>query len=313
MLLEWSEKLRNIFRKYTRPEANDLARTASRLTDKVLTLVDNMPAMPETAVQAVELANDPDCEMSQFARLIEGDAAITTTILRVANSAFYAGGMPAVRLQQAVVRLGVRPCQNMILAIGMRSLFRQISSNIRAQCERLWHHSYVVAYLSRQINRSFRLGFDGEEFSAGLLHDLGRILLLLADPACFERARALEFREEDVLERERDAIGVDHCALGAWFGEQSRLPPTLIHVIRNHHEPVASERASDMVTLVAAADHVSNYLEMNGEPDGYNPDRNAGLMCLWARWSDEKRDRLLGELPVMMEAAIAAAKAEREN
>src|SRR5205085_550931 len=101
-----------------------------------------------------------------------------TAILRISNSVVYAGGMPAVKLQQAVVRLGMRPCQNLIVAIGMRSLFRQMASATSLQCELLWHHGYLVAALSRQINRAFRLGFDGEEFSAGLLHDLGRILLV---------------------------------------------------------------------------------------------------------------------------------------
>jgi HD-like signal output (HDOD) protein len=163
-----------------------------------------MPPLPDTAVQAISMANDPDCQMPRFASLIERDAAVATMILRIANSATYAGGMPAMRLQQAVVRLGIRPCQHMIVAIGMRSLFRQMASSSRMQCELLWQHAYVTAALCRQINRAFRLGFDGEEFSAGLLHDLGRILLALADPKSFEQARAIDFREdEDVLARER--------------------------------------------------------------------------------------------------------------
>jgi HD-like signal output (HDOD) protein len=311
MLLELSTKLRDIFRKYIRPEESDTARMAARLADKVLALVETMPALPDTAVRAVELANDPDCQMPQFARLIEGDAAIATAILRVANSAFYAGGMPAVKLQQAVVRLGVRPCQNLIVAIGMRTLFRQLSAGARARCETLWHHAYVVASICRQINRSFRLGFDGEEFSAGLLHDLGRILLLLADPSCFELARAMDFHEEDVLDRERQAIGIDHCALGAWFGEHSKLPAALIQVIRHHHEPVVSERSSDLVTLVATADDIANHLQLQSEPDAYDPAGNNGLACLWARWSDEKKARLLGELPVIMEESLRAAADER--
>ena len=128
MLLELSEKLRSIFRKNTRSDESDTAGTAAKLADKVLALVETMPPLPDTAMRAVELANDPDCRMPQFARLIEGDPAIATGILRVANSAFYAGGMPAMKLQQAVVRLGVRPCQSLIVAIGMRTLFRRLSS-----------------------------------------------------------------------------------------------------------------------------------------------------------------------------------------
>jgi HD-like signal output (HDOD) protein len=311
ILQDLSLKLRNLFRRHTRPDEVEIACTAARLEEKVLTLVENMPALPDTAVQAVSMANDPDCQMPQFAGLIERDAAVATTILRIANSASYAGGMPAAKLQQAVVRLGIRPCQNMIVAIGMRTLFRQMASATRMQCELLWQHAYVTAALCRQINRAFRLGFDGEEFSSGLLHDLGRILLALADPQSFERAKAMDFHEEDVLTRERQTIGIDHCALGGWFAEHSQLPPALVQVIRFHHDPQAAERSGDLVNLVAAADHMANHLQLLGEPDAYDPASNPGLECLWARWSDEKRHRLLGDLPVMMEQAALAARAER--
>jgi HD-like signal output (HDOD) protein len=312
MILELSEKLRGLFRRYTRPDEPDTSQVAVRLTEKVLGLVEKMPALPDTALQAMELANDPDCQLQHFARLIEGDAAIATAVLRIANSALYAGGMPALKLQQAVLRLGIRPCKNLIVGIGMRSMFRQLTKETRAQCETLWHHAYVTASLCRYMNRAFRLGFDGEEFSAGLLHDLGRILLVLADPQCFERARAMNFDEpEDILARERQAIGIDHCSLGGWFAEFSRLPPTLVDVIRYHHEPLVAERSSDVATLVAAADHMANHLELQGEPDSYEPAANYGLSCLWARWSDEKKARLLGEIPVMMEEAVRSAGAER--
>jgi HD-like signal output (HDOD) protein len=312
ILRELSEKLRNIFRKHTRPEEADAARTAAQLEEKVLALVDNMPALPDTTVQAVSLANDPNCQMPQFASLIERDAAVATTILRVANSAVYAGGMPATKIQQAVVRLGIRPCQNLITAIGMRGMFRKMASSTRMQCELLWQHAYVTAALCRQINRSFRLGFDGEEFSAGLLHDLGRILLALADPQCLERARAMDFEEDGaVLDRERKAIGIDHCALGGWFAEHTKLPPSLIQVIRCHHEPESAEGSAELVKLVATADHMANHLQIIGEPEAYDLTANPGLACLWTRWSDEKKARLLEDLPQMMEEAVRAALAER--
>jgi HD-like signal output (HDOD) protein len=135
----------------------------------------------------------------------------------------------------------------------------------------------------------------------------------LADPESLERARAMDFNEDDVLDRERQAIGIDHCALGGWFGEHSKLPPALIQVIRHHHEPTVGERASDLTTLVAAADHMANHLQVVGDPSAYDAEANYGLDCLWARWSDERRSRLLGELPTMMESAASAAIDERSS
>lgn len=304
------DKLRGLFRKTHL--AREAEATAARLEEKVLALVDNMPTLPDTATRALELAKDPESKFADFARLIEADAAIATGILRVANSALYAGGLPAVKLQQAVVRLGMRQCQNVIVAIGMRSLFQRVADNTRRQCVVLWDHAYVVASLCRQINRAFRLGFDGEEFSAGLLHDLGRILLVLADVESFAQADGLDFREEaGFLKRERSLLGTDHCELGGWFGEHSKLPPALIEVMHCHHDPSQAAKAKGLTTLVATADHMANHLQRGEDLADYDPSDNLGLCCLWERWPEERRRRLLDQLPGVMEEAVRAAAEEQ--
>jgi HD-like signal output (HDOD) protein len=303
--------LRGLFRANAKPKADDTAEIAARLEKKVLDLVDNMPTLPDTATRAIALANDPDSNFADLARLIEGDAAIATAILRIANSAFYTGGAPAVKLQQAVVRLGMYQCRNLITCIGMKSLFQRIAGGAKTQCEVLWHHGYVTAALCRQINRAYRLGFEGEEFSAGLLHDLGRILLALADADCFARADALDFREEgDVLGRERAAIGIDHCALGGWYGEHSKLPEALIQTMRFHHQPGRAENAK-MVPLVATADHLANHLQLGPAAGVYDPTANAGLAYLTDRWPEARKERLLGDIPAMMEEAAQSAGSEQ--
>ena len=118
----------------------------------------------------------------------------------------------------------------------------------------------------------------------------------------------MDFQEENVLVRERRGHRHRPLRLGAWFGEHSRLPLSLTQVMRYHHDPVVSERSSDLVTLVAAADDIANHLELKGEPDAYDPARNTGLACLWASWSDEKKNRFLGDLPVMMEESLRRSR-----
>jgi HD-like signal output (HDOD) protein len=216
-----------------------------------------------------------------------------------------------VKLPQAVARLGLFPCKNLILSISMKSLIWKMVGEEKAQCEALWQHGYVTGCLCRQINRSYRLLFDGEEFSAGLLHDVGRILLLLADPECFAQANAMDFREgAGLLERERAAIGIDHCALGGCFGEHSALPDILIQAMKLHHEP-PSENSSRLVALVAAADHMANHLQRGEEAAAYHPEENSGLASLWARWPEGRKERLVGEVPGMMAEALRAAANEQ--
>jgi HD-like signal output (HDOD) protein len=303
-----SDMLHQMFRSNKRSEGEAAAERAARLEEKVLTLVGNMPALPDTAQRAMALATLPEANFVELARLIEGDTAIATGLLRVANSAIYTGGAPAVKLHKAVVRLGMFQCKNLIVSIGMKSLFQRVTGNTRDQYEALWQHGYVTAFLSGQINRSFRLGFDGDEFSAGLLHDLGRILLVLADADAAARADVMDFREEgDLLARERAAIGVDHCALGGWFGEHSQLPPTLIHAMKYHHEPNGSNDSQKLVALVATADHMANHLQEAKEIKDYQPQDNCALSSLWAQWTEGRKQRFLDELPSMMEQSLQAA------
>lgn len=311
MLRHISDMLRGLFRTNVQRKEEGLDEVAARLEQKVLALVDNMPTLPATAVRAMALADDPDSKFSDLARLIEGDTAIAAGLIRFANSSLYAGGSPAVKLDQAMVRLGMWRCKNLIVSIGVRSLFRQMTSDTRVQCELLWHHGYVTGSLCQQINWSYRLGFNGEEFSAGLLHDLGRVLILLADPECFARAGAMSFREgPDTLDRERSAIGIDHCALGAWFGEHSKLPEALIETMRFHHEPSRSQKEKRLVALVAAADDMANHLQRGEEVATYRPEHNIGLIYLCADWARRRCERLLEDIPHMMEESLQAAARE---
>src|SRR5438132_2993954 len=107
LLKHITDLLHHLFGSNAPPMGVAAAETAVRLEQNLLALVDTMPTLPVIATRALALANEPDTKFADLARLIEGDAAIATGLLRIANSLFYAGGCPAVRLQQAVVRLGM--------------------------------------------------------------------------------------------------------------------------------------------------------------------------------------------------------------
>ena len=194
-------------------------------SEKVLGLVNNLPALPSTSTRAMTLANDPTSTLAQFSQLIEGDVGLAAGILRLANSPMYVVGVPAKNIYQAVVRLGTKQCQYLLTAVGMRGLFQRLAAGTKVACEVLWSHGFTTACLCRLLNRRYRLGFEGEEYVAGLLHDLGRVLIALADPERFDQAGGMDFREtDDVLGREQEVLGSDHCALGGWFVERYKLP-----------------------------------------------------------------------------------------
>jgi HD-like signal output (HDOD) protein len=312
ILKKFADKLRSLFLANVPSKGEQPATTALRLRDQVFDLVENMPTMPDAATRAMAVANNPDSSLTELARLIEADATIATCLIRYANSALYSGGAPALKLPQAIVRLGLSQCKNLILSIGIKSLFRGMTGATKQQCAVLWHHGHVTGSLCRQINGVYRLGFEGEEFAAGLLHDLGRVLLVLADADCSTRAATMDFHEDaGTLERERAAIGIDHCALGAWFAEHSQLPDTLIQTIQFHHESWTCDKPSQLVLLVATADHMANHVQLGQTIEAYEPEDNLALAELWLRWPEARKQRLSDAIPAMMAEAVRAAAGEQ--
>jgi HD-like signal output (HDOD) protein len=307
LLKRFSDALRQLFGT-SAPGTETAAQRAAKLERTVRQLVDNLPAIPVTAARALELIEDPDVALADLAELVMEDAALATSLLRVANSALFAGGSQAVRLDQAVIRLGLWTCKSLITTVGVRTVVRGNAAD--AECRALWHHGAVTAGLCSRLNRAGRLGFTGEEYAAGLLHDLGRVLITLADRECMALANVMDFREEgDVLGRERAAIGADHCALGAWFGELSNLPDQLVTAIRFHHAPSQSPEPR-LAALVSAADHVANHLQTGLNLIGYDAAANAGLAFLTAKWSPGRRGHLAAALPEMMAEAAEEAAGE---
>jgi HD-like signal output (HDOD) protein len=226
-------------------------------------------------------AKDPDCSLGKLAGVIERDPALAAGILKLANSALYRATCGAGSLRQAVVCLGLRECQNVILAVGMRSLFRNVPRGRQVRFEALWRHSFLTACVCRRLCDALALPFDGEEFAAGLSHDIGRVLIAMGPPDHAEAADPLDFVEgPDVLLREQAALGTDHSYFGAWFANVNNLPAPLVSAVQFHHAPEAAEEHRPLVALVAVADHMANYAQRAQRTDGYPAAENAAWAVL---------------------------------
>lgn len=257
---------------------------------------DELSMLPAVAHEALEMAKDPDCNSRQFASVVERDVKLATDILSLANSAVFACGSPVSNLQQAVVRLGFRQCRNLILTSSAASLMKNLPLEQEWVRELLWQHSVITATTCVHLNRALKLGFGGEEFTAGLLHDLGRLLLALASADSFACVDALDFQESgtDMLHVEQSVLGTDHCRFGAWFAQQNGLPKPLIGAILFHHEPEMEHPDQELTALVAASDQIANHLQAFEEPGGYDPELNHGIEVLSAIRSSKMKSEFVG-------------------
>ena len=218
--------------------------------------------LPWLAVKAVKMAEDPDCSMNEFTAIVERDVSLVSGILSLANSVFYSSGKPLANVRQAVIRLGVRTCRNLILSSCITSLMSQMSMKQEWIRETLARHGFFTAVLAQNLNRALSAGFDGEEFTAGLVHDIGRTLLASCYVDEFLEFDSMEFTEDlDYLDREASILGTTHASVGAWYATNSGLPESLVAVVRYHHRPLEAEANRRLVALIAVADHMANYAQ----------------------------------------------------
>lgn len=266
--------------------------------------LNKLPTLPDAAVRALAIANNPKSSMRDFSAVIETDPALAAGILRLVNCPLYRGTKTIESLDQAVVRVGLRECKHLIVAVAMRSIFQKTSGNQKVYCEILWLHSSVTATLCREINKILRLGFQGEEFTCGLSHDIGRILIALGAPELFPQVDQLNFLEDrDILTREEEILGTDHCFFGAWFADRSQLPGSVISAIQYHHNPEEATENAALIALVATADHMANYLAREEQAAEYDLDTNPAWKLLCPHVAEDLRLRFVETAPTILERA----------
>lgn len=154
-----------------------------------------LPAMPDLAVRIGRSLDDPHTVNDDIARLVQLDPALSARVMRVVNSAAFAGGIPVDSLQNAVARLGRQQVRNIVYSCIIKDLFRTDSRVLKVRLQQLWEHSCRVAAISALLSR-FTPALDaGRGLLAGLVHDIGAIPLLHAArsmPELLERPSVLD-------------------------------------------------------------------------------------------------------------------------
>ncbi len=220
---------------------------ASKVFRGAVGRVDQLPPLPEVyrALQA-ELER-PEVALRRVASVIERDPALVAKLLKIANSAFFAGPRKITSLNDAVTRLGVGVIQGLALATVFDREDRRVE---RAGLGHLHDHSLEVATLARTLAPSI----GDAAFTAALLADTGKLVLGLGVPddcaAVWERAAA-EGRPSH--EAEREAWGVDHPAVGAYLLALWGLPEEIVDAVARHHEPIGTGAWSPVGAAVRLA------------------------------------------------------------
>jgi len=230
------------------------------LAQKLATAVDGMPAFPQSVQRILELTRDMNCSPKELIQVIEKDPLVTVKVLRVVNSAHYSLPKQVTSIGHAVVYLGLNTIKNLALGIAAIGFLPRVNMG-GFDGQQYLLHSLATAAIAKQLAFRVRNADPMDCFTAGLLHDFGKVVFTQSMPLEFRKALEIsQWNETSLHLALREVIGADHAVVGAMLAEKWRFAPQLIETIR--HQTADTLLDTDMVACVFAANQIAKKLHL---------------------------------------------------
>lgn len=239
-------------------ESGDNGTKGDDLKQKILKSVHDLPPMPQTVHKVREILSNPGSSFKELAEVLETDQAIAAKVLKISNSSYYGMAGKVSSIKHASVVLGHKTLGELITMVSTSGLLANNMDGYQLEAGALWRHSMAVAFGSRLIASKKRPALADDAFSAGLIHDAGKLIL---DPYVYEKIEAFEAfmnsGDKSFLEAEQHILGLDHSEIAAEVCRSWQIPEVLTKAIRYHHEPMSAD--GDHLTHIV---HIADALAM---------------------------------------------------
>ncbi len=232
-------------------------------------------SLPTVFTRINEAVNNPRSSMNTIAQIISEDSGLTARVLMVVNSAFFNFPQRIESIPKAISIVGTQQLRDLALATSIIKMFKGIPSDL-VSMEKFWKHSVGVGIAARTV-AAFRREMNVERFFvAGILHDLGRLLMFMKIPDLSREAIARAEANNEMLHvAEQEQIGFDHAAVGRAMLQQWKLPHYLEEVVAFHHKPQLATRFPVEAAIVHVADIIAHAMQLGGSGERYVPHINS--------------------------------------
>jgi putative nucleotidyltransferase with HDIG domain len=220
---------------------------------KFIRSIDNLPTLPSVVARVSEIIDSPNASAADINKVIRQDIALSARILKLVNSSFYGFPRRISSITHAVVILGFNTVRNVALSAFVLDAFG--GKDLPFGHREFWIHSLGVGVSANAIAKSRGVEDAEDAFIAGLLHDVGKIVL--HQFARNDFAKSLEkVKESDCLlvEAEREVLGMSHAEVGSMLLDAWHLPPRIVEAVSYHHTPDTAAQAKDLAAVVHMAD-----------------------------------------------------------
>ena len=228
-------------------------------------------SLPKIHFELQEALNDPDKTFQDLGKIISYDPALSARLLKIVNSPFYGFPSKIDTISHAISIIGMDQLTDLALATLVIHQFRGIPNSL-FNMEKFWRHSMACGVAARAIAE-----FKGEKnverfYLAGILHDIGRLVIFKREPALARDAffRSKE-KQENIFLSEQELMGFDHAAVGGELLKAWKLPPRLVEAVAYHHQPQAAKEFPVEAAIIHTSDYIVHVLKVGSDAEFAEP------------------------------------------
>lgn len=273
--------------------------------------IESLPPLPITVTNVLSVNNNPESSANDLVKAILPDQTMCIAVLKIANSVLYGRPKKVSSLETAVTVLGFNEVQNIVLAKAAVQSFQPIFKTHPEDLNTFWDHSFTCGLAARIVGEHINLP-SGQFFVAGLLHDIGKLAMLLAFGKKYDTSKWLSGINSAALrQEEQKTFAITHDVVGAKLLHRWQFPDNLVTALRNHHNPADAEKLQGYPLVIQLADFLSHMYRLPEKPNEHTlktalanclPDFQKQWRAMHLPWED-----------ITLESWFAWLKVDREN
>ena len=236
------------------------------IVGQILLNVASFPSLPDAALKMLKLLEKKDVTIQEIEKIMRYDPGLTANVLKLANSPFFGVPQKVGSLKQAVIMIGFKRLANLVISVCASELMKKGLDGYNIPPGDLWRHSIAVSHIAEAIVKFKKIDESGDIFTAAILHDLGKLALSNFLKKEFEAIKAITSKGVPLEVAENMVLGTDHAETGSQILRQWNFPPTIVDVVRFHHNPERLNTQNPHVDVLYLANLLCN---SNGDDNIY--------------------------------------------
>lgn len=240
--------------------------------EAIVNKVSKLYSLPTVYTQLEMAINDPCSDFNQVAAILLDDAGLSARLLKLANSALYNFPSKIETISRAITIIGTKQLHELVLATCIISLFKNIPKEV-LDMDAFWKHSIATGVCARTIATFHREPNVERFYVMGLLHDIGRLIMLVHMPdAISEQMNAAKAGNRLLRQLERDAFGFDHAEVAQVLLTSWRIPASVVKAVGCHHRPISAGEFGYEAAVIHFSDILVHALELGSSGEIFVPD-----------------------------------------